>query len=77
GVQCHTSTRADAALLANSDFDAIVLAAGGHSPVTDLPGAQTRTVRDVREFLVSGDPAPEAITIFGADREAAAVADDL
>ena len=77
GVHCHTSTRVDAALLSGVDFDAIVLAAGGVGPVVDLPGAATRTVRDVREFLVSGDPAPAAVTIFGADREAAAVADDL
>lgn len=64
-------------MLSGVDFDAIVLAAGGVGPVVDLPGAATRTVRDVREFLVSGDPAPAAVTIFGADREAAAVADDL
>ncbi|MFC9554665.1 FAD-dependent oxidoreductase [Rhodococcus sp. NPDC056960] len=76
-VTCHTGIRVDAAALAGLDFDAIVLATGGRGPAVDLPGAGTRTVRDVREFLSSGDPAPESITIFGADREAAAVADDL
>lgn len=76
-VTCHTGTRVDAATLAPLDFDAIVLATGGRGPAIDLPGAGTRRIRDVREFLASGDPAPESITIFGADREAAAVADDL
>jgi thioredoxin reductase len=76
-VTCHTGIRVDAAALAGLDFDAIVLATGGRGPAVDLPGAGTRTVRDVREFLAAGEPAPESITIFGADREAAAVADDL
>ncbi|TQC49761.1 NADH-dependent oxidoreductase [Rhodococcus sp. WS4] len=76
-VTCHTGTRVDATALAASDFDAIVLATGGRGPVVDLPGAEQRRIRDVRDFLASGEPAPEAITIFGADREAAAVADDL
>jgi len=34
-------------------------------------------VRDVREFIASGDPVPPACTVFGADREGVAVADDL
>lgn len=76
-VACHLGSRVAAADLADRDFDAIVLATGGRGPVVDLDGAETRRIRDVREFLQSGDPAPEAITFFGADREAAAVADDL
>ncbi|BAH49784.1 FAD-dependent oxidoreductase [Rhodococcus opacus] len=76
-VTCHTGTRVDAAALAAADFDAVVLATGGRGPAVDLPGAELRRVRDVRDFLASGEPAPDAITIFGADREAAAVADDL
>ncbi|MEE2059785.1 oxidoreductase [Rhodococcus artemisiae] len=76
-VTCHTGVTVDAQTLAALDFDAIVLATGGRGPVLDVPGLDSRRVRDVREFLCSGDPAPEAITIFGADREAAAVADDL
>ncbi|RZL81171.1 MAG: NADH-dependent oxidoreductase [Rhodococcus sp. (in: high G+C Gram-positive bacteria)] len=76
-VTCHTGTRVDATSLAASDFDAIVLATGGRGPEVDLPGAERRRIRDIRDFLASGEPAPEAITIFGADREAAAVADDL
>ncbi|WP_156517719.1 FAD-dependent oxidoreductase, partial [Rhodococcus sp. LB1] len=76
-ITCHTGARVDAAALAELDFDAVVLATGGRGPQVDLPGADTRRVRDVREFLEAGDPAPEAVTIFGADREAAAVADDL
>ncbi|MFF0815399.1 FAD-dependent oxidoreductase [Rhodococcus sp. NPDC003318] len=77
GVHAHTGVRVGAATLADGDFDAIVLATGGRGPSLDLPGADTRRIRDVREFLRSGDPAPESITFFGADREAAAVADDL
>ncbi|MGW0172514.1 oxidoreductase [Rhodococcus sp. NPDC003322] len=77
GVTTHTGIRVQAATLADSDFDAIVLATGGRGPALDAPGSDSRRIRDVREFLRSGDPAPEAITFFGADREAAAVADDL
>ncbi|GAA4477302.1 FAD-dependent oxidoreductase [Rhodococcus olei] len=77
GVDTHTGVRVDASTLAGGDFDAIVLATGGRGPALDLPGAHTRRIRDVREFLRSGDPAPETVTFFGADREAAAVADDL
>jgi len=76
-VVCRTGVRVDAHMLAGREFDAIVLATGGRGFSPELPGAQTRVIRDVRDFLASGDPAPEAITIFGADREAAAVADDL
>ncbi|MCB8913787.1 FAD-dependent oxidoreductase [Rhodococcus rhodochrous] len=76
-VVCHTGIKVDAHTLAAEDFDAIVLATGGTGPALDVPGVETRRVRDVREFLASGDPAPAAVTIFGADREAAAVADDL
>ncbi len=76
-VTCHTGVSVDARTLATLDFDAIVLATGGRGPALDVPGLHTRRVRDVRDFLASGEPAPDAITIFGADREAAAVADDL
>ncbi|KSZ56408.1 NADH-dependent oxidoreductase [Rhodococcus pyridinivorans KG-16] len=76
-VVCHTGVRVEAQTLTTEDFDAIVLATGGVGPTLEVPGLDTRRVRDVREYLASGDPAPDAITIFGADREAAAVADDL
>jgi len=76
-VTCHTGVRVEARTLADEHFDAIVLATGGRGPALDVPGLDTRRVRDVREFLAAGEPAPTAITIFGADREAAAVADDL
>lgn len=76
-VTCHTGVTVDADSLTHLDFDAIVLATGGRGPALDVPGLDTRTVRDVRDFLRSADPAPDAVTIFGADREAAAVADDL
>ncbi|MCK8672900.1 FAD-dependent oxidoreductase [Rhodococcus sp. NPDC003382] len=76
-VTCHTGVRVEADTLAAEDFDAIVLATGGRGPALDVPGLETRRVRDVRDYLASGDPAPASITIFGADREAAAVADDL
>ena len=47
------------------------------STASTCAGVETRPTRDVREFLLSGDPAPEAVTLYGGDREAAAVADDL
>lgn len=76
-VVCHTGVRVEAQALATEDIDAIVLATGGSGPALDVPGLDTRRVRDVREFLAADEPAPAAVTIFGADREAAAVADDL
>ncbi|WLP90757.1 FAD-dependent oxidoreductase [Gordonia sp. NB41Y] len=75
-ISCHTGVRVDATTFGVSRPDAIVLATGadGHAPDLDVAD---RTVRDVRDFLRSGDRAPAAVTIYGADREAAAVADDL
>jgi 2,4-dienoyl-CoA reductase-like NADH-dependent reductase (Old Yellow Enzyme family)/thioredoxin reductase len=76
-VTCHVGTTVSAATFAGEVPDAIVLATGGDGYAPELAGTDTRVVRDVREFLYSGDPAPETVTIYGADREAAAVADDL
>ncbi|HEY5857722.1 MAG TPA: FAD-dependent oxidoreductase [Aldersonia sp.] len=75
GVTCHTGVRVDAEALRGAGHDAIVVATGGRGHVPDVTG--TRAMRDVREFLAAGDAAPSAVTIYGGDREAAAVADDL
>ncbi len=76
-VRTHLGIEVGADTLRGRGHDAVVLASGGRGPVIDLPGAQNRRVRDIRDFLASEGDAPDAITIFGADREAAAVADDL
>jgi 2,4-dienoyl-CoA reductase-like NADH-dependent reductase (Old Yellow Enzyme family) len=73
-VPCHTGTRIDAAAL-GVEWDAIVLATGGRGPAMPLPGG--RPTRDVRDYLRADPPPPAAITIYGADREAAALADTL
>ena len=75
GVSCHTGVRADAELLRGAGHDAIVVATGGRGHDPELRG--TRPVRDVREYLATGGETPEAVTIYGGDREAVAVADDL
>ncbi len=77
GVTCRTGQAADAATFVARVPDAVVLATGGRGYAPELSGRDTRRVRDVRDFLRSGEPAPDAVTIYGADREAAAVADDL
>lgn len=76
-ITCHLETRVSAETFGGDVPDAIVLAAGGAGFAPQLAGADTRVVRDVRDFLLAGGPAPEAVTVYGADREAAAVADDL
>ncbi|MFW0792448.1 FAD-dependent oxidoreductase [Gordonia sp. CPCC 205515] len=76
-VAIHLGTPVTAETLHGRGVDAVVLATGGQGPAIDLVDAETRSVRDIREFLRDKDSAPEAITIFGADREAAAVADEL
>ncbi|WP_345001499.1 FAD-dependent oxidoreductase, partial [Tsukamurella soli] len=79
-VVCHTGIDVDLAAPAAAlgpGWDAVVLATGGRGPEPALPGSDTRRVRDVRDFLRTESPAPEEITMFGADREAAAVADAL
>jgi 2,4-dienoyl-CoA reductase-like NADH-dependent reductase (Old Yellow Enzyme family)/thioredoxin reductase len=76
-VTCHLRTTVSATTFADQVPDAVVLATGGHGYTPAMAGTDTRVVRDVRDLLRSGDPAPEAVTIYGADREAAAVADDL
>ncbi|MCV2489209.1 FAD-dependent oxidoreductase [Geodermatophilus sp. YIM 151500] len=77
GVAVHTRVRVGPGTFAGRVPDAVVLATGGAGSAPDLPGAGTRPTRDVRDFLLAGDPAPEAVTVYGGDREAAAVADDL
>lgn len=76
-VTTHLGETVEGLMLAEGNFDTIVLATGGRGPTIDLPGSHTRRVRDVREFLLAAEPPPPSITIFGADREAAAVADEL
>lgn len=81
GVTSHLGTAVSAAAFAGAVPDAIVLASGGDGFAPQVAGAETRVVRDVRDFLLefhgTGGTAPAAVTIYGADREAAAVADDL
>lgn len=77
GVRMHTGARITAERFARDLPDAIVLATGGEGFRPDLAGVESRPVRDVREFLLAGDDAPAEVTIYGGDREAAAVADDL
>jgi len=77
GVAVHAGVRVGPETFTGQAPDAVVLATGGRGFAPDLPGVGTRSSRDVREFLLSGDPAPDAVTIYGGDREAAAVADDL
>ncbi|MGB3485834.1 MAG: FAD-dependent oxidoreductase [Mycobacterium sp.] len=76
-IECHLRTRVGAATFADDVPDAIVLATGGVGFAPPLRGSDSRVIRDVRNFLLDGGPAPAAVTIYGADREAAAVADDL
>lgn len=77
GVRVHLDHLITEEWLADRDTDAIVLATGGTGFPVPLPGAQTREVLDVREWLAAGRTPPKAIAFFGADREAAAVADQL
>jgi 2,4-dienoyl-CoA reductase-like NADH-dependent reductase (Old Yellow Enzyme family)/thioredoxin reductase len=78
GVPVHLSDPVTAETIAGwADLDAIVLATGGSGPRFDLPGTGAREVLDVREWLAAGRPAPPAVVVYGADREGAAVADDL
>ncbi|MGV9711689.1 oxidoreductase [Gordonia sp. NPDC003424] len=76
-VPLHLGADVTADTLRGRGHDAIVLATGGRGPAVELSGADTRTVRDIRDFLRDKSTPPAGITIFGADREAAAVADDL
>lgn len=80
-VAVHLGTRVSATTFSDDLPDAIVLATGGTGFAPELAGTGKRTVRDVRDFLLdveaNGHAAPESVTIYGADREAAAVADDL
>ncbi len=77
GVTVRTGSTLEPHDLAAAVPDAVVLATGGTGFAPDLPGIAARPTRDVREFLLSGDPPPEQVTVYGGDREAAAVVDDL
>lgn len=76
-VRVHTGEHVSADHFAADLPDAIILATGGQGFRPELAGASNRTVRDVRDFLADGEDAPDEVTIYGGDREAAAVADDL
>jgi 2,4-dienoyl-CoA reductase-like NADH-dependent reductase (Old Yellow Enzyme family) len=78
GVPIHLGARVTPDVVAGWDgVDAVVLATGGCGPRLDLPGLGAREVLDVREWLATGRPPPSAVVVYGADREGAAVADDL
>jgi len=60
------------------ETDALVLATGGAGAHAGLPASdEGREVLDVRAWLASDRPAPPAAVVYGADREGAAVADEL
>ena len=78
GVPVHLSTAVTPQTVAAwDDADAVVLATGGHGPRFELPHAGSREVLDVREWLASDRAVPPSVVVYGADREGAAVADDL
>ncbi len=57
--------------------DAVVLATGSRGYPPDLPDGSDREVVELHEWLASGRAAPRAVVVYGADRDGAAVADDL
>jgi 2,4-dienoyl-CoA reductase-like NADH-dependent reductase (Old Yellow Enzyme family)/thioredoxin reductase len=77
GVSVRTGVEVTAGLVADRSADALVVATGATGYRPDLPGVDLPHVQDVREFVDSGDPLPGAVTVWGADREGVAVADDL
>jgi 2,4-dienoyl-CoA reductase-like NADH-dependent reductase (Old Yellow Enzyme family)/thioredoxin reductase len=78
GVPVHLASAVDADVVAGwVGVDAIVLATGGRGATAALRNTGGREVLDVREWLAGGGEAPERVVVYGADREGAAVADDL
>jgi 2,4-dienoyl-CoA reductase-like NADH-dependent reductase (Old Yellow Enzyme family)/thioredoxin reductase len=57
--------------------DAVVLATGSSGYPANLPGGGEREVVELRDWLAGGRQAPSAAVVYGADRDGAAVADDL
>lgn len=76
-VDLRTGVEADGATIAGFDGDAVVLATGGRGHVPDVPGADLPHVIDLLDWLRLDAGVPERCTIWGADREAMAVADHL
>ena len=77
GIRLHLGVEVTPELLAEHSADAIVVATGGSGYLPAVPGIDLPHVVDLRTFLAAGAPAPTTCTIFGADREGVAVADDL
>lgn len=76
-VTVRTSVHVTEAELAGRDADAIVLATGGTGQLPDLPGMELPHVVDVRTWLARKEEPPARCLVWGADREAVAVADHL
>ena len=79
GVPVHLSHPVTPGEMAGwTDVDAVVLATGGVGFSGGLPPVPPgREVLDVREWLAADRPVPARAVVYGADREGAAVADDL
>jgi 2,4-dienoyl-CoA reductase-like NADH-dependent reductase (Old Yellow Enzyme family)/thioredoxin reductase len=78
GVPVHLSREVDADAVAGwAGVDAIVLSTGGRGAPADLRTTGRREIVDVRAWLARGGEVPAQAVVYGADREGAAVADDL
>ena len=78
GVPVHLAGAVDVDVIAGwAGVDAIVVATGGRGATAGVRETGGREVIDVREWLARGDKAPQRVVVYGADREGAAVADDL
>jgi 2,4-dienoyl-CoA reductase-like NADH-dependent reductase (Old Yellow Enzyme family)/thioredoxin reductase len=88
GIEVRLDTAVDISrldrLAAEHRADAIVVATGGTPPAQTFSGAGSGLVSDVRVWLAAhpgilddSEPAPKAVTIWGADSVAMSVADSL
>jgi 2,4-dienoyl-CoA reductase-like NADH-dependent reductase (Old Yellow Enzyme family) len=78
-LQVIVRTGAEAGLesIAEPHPDAVIIATGGHARVPAVEGADRPHVTGLREWLRKGGSPPARCTIWGADREAMAVADHI
>ncbi|MFV2177596.1 FAD-dependent oxidoreductase [Actinomadura sp. LOL_016] len=76
-VAVRTGAEAGPEIIAELHPDAVITATGGDPYVPDIDGADLPHVIGLREWLRRGGPPPQRCTIWGADREAMAVADQF